>query len=103
MPKRATLRIAGPAGQGTRLYLRGECPEELLRGGPLGVTVSVNGTTLPPATIRPGENAFEISFALPPEAVGKPELQVALEAARTFRPAADPRDLALAFGSFEIR
>jgi hypothetical protein len=91
MPKRATLRIGGP---GTRLYLRGECPSELL---PLSVTVSVDGEPLPSATI--GENAFEISFPIP----ARPELKVTIEAARTFRPAADPRDLSLAFGTIEVR
>jgi hypothetical protein len=30
-------------------------------------------------------------------------LNVTLEAGRAFRPAADPRDLALAFGAIEIR
>jgi hypothetical protein len=100
MPKKATVRIAGPTAAG-RLYLRGECPDEQLRSGPLGVTVSIDGVPLPPATIK--DSAFELSFPLPDSAVGKAELKVAVEAARTFRPASDPRELGLAFGSFEIR
>ena len=103
MPRRATLRIAGPAAAGARIYLRGECPDELLRGGPLPLTVAIDGERLAPGVIKPGENAFEISFPLPASATGKAQLNVALEAGRTFRPAADPRDLALAFGSIEIR
>jgi hypothetical protein len=98
MPKRASLRIGGP---GTRLYLRGECSDEMLRGGPVVVTVSVDGERLAPATIRPGENAFEISFPLPANV--KNELNVGIEANRTFRPANDPRDLSLAFGNIEVR
>ena len=93
MPKRATLKIGGPA---TTLYLRGECPPELQ---PLSVVVSIDGVPLSPATIRKGENAFEISFPLP----AKPQYNLTIEAARTFRPAADPRDLALAFGTIEVR
>jgi len=103
MPGRATLRIAGPIGAGEKLYLRGQCPEEQLRGGPLPVTVSIDGTPLPPTAIQPGQSAFELAFALPPSATGKAELAVTVEAGRTFRPPEDPRELALVFGVFEIR
>lgn len=103
MPKRATLRIGGPTAAGARLYLRGECPDELLRAGPLPMRVTVDGESLPTGAIKPGENAFEISFPLPASTVGKPQLNVTLESGRSFRPASDPRDLAVAFGTIEIR
>ena len=103
MPKRATLRIAGPPASGARLYLRGQCPEELLSAGSLTVTVSIDGETLPPAAIQPGESSFDLSYPLPASAAGKPELHLTVAASRSFRPASDPRDLALVFGSFEIR
>jgi hypothetical protein len=41
--------------------------------------------------------------ALPDTVVGKPEMQVTLEAGLAFRPAAGPRELGLAFGVFELR
>jgi hypothetical protein len=100
MPKRATLRIGGP---GRRLYIRGECPDEQLKSGPLGVTVLVNGTALPAAVIKPGESTFELSFALPETVSMATEFKVTIEVDRTFRPASDQRDLGLAFGVFEIR
>jgi hypothetical protein len=103
MPKRATLRMAAPSAAGQKLYLRGECPGEQLRAGPLPVTVADNGSPFPAASIRPGENAFELSFPLPDWLVGKPELLVAVEVARTFRPESDQRDLGLAFGVFEVK
>ncbi len=59
--------------------------------------------TLPPTTIRPGENAFELAFALPDSVVGKPEMHVTVEVGRVIRPASDPRDLGLVFGTFEVR
>jgi len=40
------------------------------------VTVTVEGVTLPPTVIHPGENAFELSFALPDSLVGKPEMHL---------------------------
>lgn len=103
MPRRASLRIGAPAADGMKLYLRGACPEELLKAGALPVSVTVDGVALPPAAIQPGETAFELAFALPVAVTGKTDMRITLEAARSFAPASDPRDLALAFGTFEVR
>jgi hypothetical protein len=103
MPRRASVRIGAPATGGQKLYLRGSCPDEQLKEGPLPVTVAVEDMKLPPAAIRPGENAFELAFPLPDSVVGKPEMRVTVEVGRTFRPASDPRDLGLVFGAFEVR
>lgn len=98
MPKRATLRMGAPAGPGKKLYLSGYSPDEL---GPVDVTVSVDGLSLPSQTVRPGP--FEAAFPLPDGVVGKPEMSVAVEVSHTFRPQGDARDLGLSFGIFEIR
>jgi hypothetical protein len=103
MPRRAGLRIGAPATRGQKLYLRGACPDEQLRAGPLPVTVTVEDVPLPATVIRPGENAFELAFALPDSVVGKAEMRVTVEVGRIFRPASDPRDLGLVFGTFEVR
>jgi hypothetical protein len=95
--------MGAPSAPGQKLYLRGDCPDEQLREGPLPVTVTVEGVTPPPAVIHPGENAFELSFALPVSLVGKPEMRVTVEVGRVFRPASDPRELGLVFGAFEVR
>ena len=42
----------------------------------------MNGEALPPTVIRPGENAFALSFAIPDSAAGKPDMTVAVEAGR---------------------
>ena len=102
MPGRATLRMGAPMARGQRLYLRGDCPDEQLRAGALPVTVSVDGVTMV-ANIRPGENAFEVSFPLPDSVVGKAEMQVTVWVGRVLHPASDPRDLGLVFGTFEVR
>jgi hypothetical protein len=103
MPRRATLRIGAPDAPGRKLYLRGDCPDEQLVAGPLDVTVTIDGSALPPAKIRPGENAFDLAFPLPDAVAGKAEMQVTVEVARIIRPAADPRDLGLVFGIFEVK
>jgi hypothetical protein len=101
MPKRATLRLAGPAVGGRNLHLQGNCTGEQLRPGDLQVTVSIEGTTLPAATIH--NSSFDLEFPLPAAAVGKSELRIAIEVSRVYRPPQDTRDLGLAFGVIEIR
>jgi hypothetical protein len=103
MPRRATLRMGAPPSPGQKLYLRGACPDELLKAGPLPVIVTVEGVTLPVTAIQPGENAFELVFALPDSVVGKAEMRVTVEVGRVIRPVSDPRDLGLVFGIFEVR
>jgi hypothetical protein len=95
--------MGAPPGGGLKLYLRGQCPAEQLRGGPLSVAVTIDGVALPAAFIRPGENTFELAFALPAAVVGRPEVQVGVEVSRTFVPPGDLRELGLAFGVFEVR
>jgi hypothetical protein len=65
--------------------------------------VTVDGSTLPPAKIHPGENAFDLGFPLPEAVAGKPEMLVTVEVSRVIRPASDPRDLGLVFGTFEVK
>jgi hypothetical protein len=107
MPRRATLRIGGPAAAGQKLYLRGICPEDQLRAGPLEVSVTVGlavgDARLPPAAIRAGQNSFELGYELPASLVGKRELAIAVEVSRVIRPASDPRELGLGFGVFEVK
>jgi hypothetical protein len=98
MPKRATLRMGGPAEPGKKLYLSGHAPDAL---GAVEVTVTVDGAPLPPQTVRPGP--FDAVFPLPDSVVGKREMLVAVEVSRTFRPPEDPRELGLSFGVFEVR
>jgi hypothetical protein len=102
MPKRASLRMAGPAVAGRKLYLRGYYPAGELRGGPVTVTVSASGAPLAPLTIAAGGD-FELAFPLPAAVVGQPSMQVVVEVSRTFRAGADIRDLGLAFGEFEVK
>ena len=101
MPRRASLRMAGPIAAGEKLYLRGYYPEDQMGNGPVGVKVTVNGSTLAPMTIAAGGN-FELAFSLPEAVVGQ-AMQVVVEVNRTFRAGSDIRDLGLAFGEFEVR
>ena len=70
--------------------------------GALPVTVTVDGAVTG-TSIRPGENAFELAIALPVSVVGKQEIHVTVAVGRVLHPASDPRDLGLAFGTFEVK
>jgi hypothetical protein len=98
MGKRAILRMGSPSEPERRLYVTGYSAEAL---GPAEMKVSVDGIALPSAAVRPG--SFTVTFGLPDSLVGKPEMQVAVEVSKTFRPPGDPRDLGLSFGVFEVR
>lgn len=101
MPKRATLRIGGPVQAGQHLYLHAYCTDEQLRAGPLEVMATIDGVPLPVSRITSSE--LELMLPLPDAAIGKPELHVSLEVNHTARPAADPRDLGLAFGQIAVK
>lgn len=101
MPQSASLKLAGPDSAAQKLHLRGNCTDDQVKAGPLTVTVTVNGSTLPSAIIR--NSSFDLDLPLPPELVGKPEVQIGLAVSRTFRPPGEGRELGLAFGTIEIR
>ncbi|MGA7833980.1 MAG: hypothetical protein WCA31_02115, partial [Acidimicrobiales bacterium] len=101
MPRRATLKMGGPERAGQHLYLRGYCAEDQLRAGPLAVSVAVDGLPLAPAQVSTTD--WELMLPLPDAVVGKPEMQVAIAVDRTAKPAADPRELGLAFGEIAVR
>jgi len=103
MSRRATVRIGGPASAAQRLYLRGYCAPQLCAAGPVRLAISVEGVALPQATIPQGETSFQLDLPLPPQAFGKPAIELRLEADRTVTTPTDNRPVSLAFGVFEVR
>jgi hypothetical protein len=65
------------------------------------VTVTVDGSALSPGSVS--SSGWELLLPLPDAVVGKPEMRVAIEANRTAKPAADPRELGLAFGEIAVK
>ena len=101
MPVRASLRIGGPKSVSEKLYLKGFCSPAELENGPFGLEISVDGLPLPVIEIRAAH--FEVAVPMRNQWVGKPSIVLQLHAATSFRPPGDSRQLALGFGSFEIR
>src|SRR5262249_39138245 len=103
MPRRATLRIGGPALPGQRLYMEGFSSAVQASQPPVLLRVTVDGIRLPEARIDLRGSTFSVSYPLPNELVGRGQVLVTLEVDRTFRNAPDVRDLGLDFNLFEIR
>ena len=103
MPKRATVRLGGPRAAAERLYVTGYCPAALVAQGPLSMTISVDGTPLPPVALSTPDSQFSFVFPLPARTVGKPAIEVAVEVAHTITDPLDGRQLGAAFGTFVIR
>jgi hypothetical protein len=103
MPKRATVVLRGPAAAGARLFLTGYCSAPVVKTAPLKLAVSVDGAAVGQGVVTKPEAAFELSFPVPPQAVGKSKIEVAIELDRTFRLPSDGRELGLTFGTISIR
>jgi len=103
MPKRATVVLRGPAAPGARLFLNGYFASRPGKAVPLNITVGVDGATVGQAALTQRDALFELNFPVPPEAVGKPKIEVAIEVDRTFVPPSNPRELGLVFGSIAVR
>ena len=103
MPRRATLRIAGPQSPVERLYIEGFISPAQNSQPPIYLSVTADGVRLPEARISLGGSNFEVSYPLPNELVGRKELLVALEVDRTFHSGSDTRELGLNVGVIELR
>jgi hypothetical protein len=103
MPKRATLQIGGPRSSSERLYMQGNCPESLLQQGRVPLRVTVDGAPLPETTLGKGDSQFDLSFPLPPQAVGRNLMNVTVEAGRAVKVGPDAVEFALRLGVFEVR
>jgi hypothetical protein len=102
MPRTATVRMPGPRTSNQKLYVSAICIAAQLEKGPLAMTLTVDGVRLAPVHFT-DDGASTFALGLPPQTVGKSEIAISVEVARTVRVAGDPRDLGLAFGQFEIR
>ncbi len=102
MSGHAELTLPGSIAPGQHLYLSGYGAAPALAQGPVEIKVTVNGAAAGAIQItHPGE-AFSFDLPLPGAAAGA-QARITLDASRTFRAPGDPRDLAMIFGTFEIR
>jgi hypothetical protein len=103
MPKAATIRIAGPKTAQDKLYATGYAAPTALASGPVTMIFRAGGKDIGKTLLdKPGEK-FAISFPLPAQLVGQYEIEITIEASKTFRPPNDQRELGMIFGTFEIK
>jgi hypothetical protein len=103
MPKTATVRIRGPSREGQVLEAAGYCPAVLVKQGPLSVSFRIDGIAIGSEVVKQPDQAFNLRFALPPQLVGRPEVELQIEVSRTTQIANDERPLGLAFTTFTIK
>jgi hypothetical protein len=103
MGQRALFRIAGPTSSTEKLYLKGYCPEEQFAKGHIYLSIFIDGEPAGRVELRHDQGSFEAEMRIASRFTGAPELNIRLEASRTFRVAGDGRELGLAFGTFTIR
>jgi hypothetical protein len=103
MPRSASVRMPGPRNAAQKLYVTALCSPTAFEKGPLQMTVIMDGVRSAPVEYTKQKPEGTFAFALPPEAVGKRDIEVVVEVDRTTHVGADERDLGLAFGRFEIK
>jgi hypothetical protein len=101
MGKQASLRLAPPRSANRQLRVFAHCPENVAAAGPVILDVTINGTAMPPATLRVGD--VDLLFPLPAGAEAKPALDVTLAVRHTIHPATDDRELGLPIRVVELR
>ncbi len=100
MAKSASVTLGSPNDPKDRLHVSGFCPESVLKGGPLTLTVKANGLAIGVQTLA--EPApFSVAYRLPK--MEAETVRIDLEVNRTTRLPGDARDLGLIFGTFAIR
>jgi hypothetical protein len=97
MPRRATVRLAGPGVQ-DKLVLEGRCPDSQLQGGPLHLSVWVDGTALGSTEIGYPAGDFRRLFVVPPSLAGRDSVKVALSVDHVLHEPGG-RELGLVFGT----
>jgi hypothetical protein len=102
MPRRATVRLAGPTSIKERLRLEGYCPGLQLRGGPLHLFLTVDGIPIEGTQINDPNAVFDRLFVLPPSLIGRRTIHVEISVDRT-TPGPNGAELGLVFDTISIR
>ena len=103
MSLEAEVRLGGPKVAGEKLHLSGHAPEELLRTGPIHLTVRADGVALATFTLQAVDAEFDVAAEMPAGSVGRVETLITLTCDRAFVPPEDGRKLSVSFGKFRIQ
>jgi hypothetical protein len=102
MGKTASVTIHTPESGDDLLYVAGYCPADALRGGPVRLTISIEGERQPPVDITRAAR-FSFSFRPPGGTIGRTSMRVDLDVDRTFRPNPNSPERGLLVTTIEVR
>jgi hypothetical protein len=102
MGRTAAFRLRAPDAPGRQLVVMGYVSPAAVAGEPLAVRFFAGDHEIGQALFR-AEERFERRFPLPVSAPGSAQIEIRIEAARTFHPPGDTRELSLVFGAFAVR
>ena len=100
MGKSATLKLWGPDSPSQKLHITGYAPKAVV---PVTLRFTIGSHDIGMRDVKSPDRPFSFEFALPASLVGQPEIELKIEASRTYRPPGDARDLGMGFGTFAIR
>lgn len=103
MPKLATVKLSGPESPSQKLFVTGYTPASVLANGPVTLNFRADGIALGSEALNEPDQKFSFSFALPAQLVGRPTIEIAIQADKALHPSSDQRELAIVFGTFAIR
>ena len=103
MPGKATVRLRGPDGPGSKLELDGFYPAEQLKGRPRVLKVSVEGVPAGEIIIRHPESDFHRLLDVPPAVIGRDSVEIELEAAPLGPGSPGDQEYGVVFGKIAFR
>jgi len=99
----AVVYLPGPASAIEKLHIHGFVSADMVKPGPLHLALTINGRPEPMETISSANTDFIFSYDIPPDFIGQPKMEIALNVDRATTVLGDQRLLGLAFGTFAIR
>jgi hypothetical protein len=100
--KQATVELRGPLRTGGLLTITGVVTPLHNGSAPYPVTALVDGRTIGKREIPMGVSRFTLTYDLPDQFVGRPDILVTVEVDRTVTAPPDVRELGLLMGTFEV-
>jgi len=99
----AVVYLPGPASAAGKLEVRGFVTADMVKSGPVHLTLTINGRPEPVETLSAADADFIFSYDIPSDLIGQPKMEIAVNVDRTTTPPGEGRLLGVPIGMFVIR